>query len=153
MSDYHNIVLILPSVMSNDYFWHGSKFAYDTRRHDWSRGVLFSPRLVISHIRLLLARHYSWTVTPASNGESDHLLPPCVNKCYGIPSTSPKPYAFVSSTSVSHTIIDGWCKSRTGSFDLTLPVPEPVKDNIEIYRLLSCMLNKTNVQSFAKYSR
>ena len=38
MSDYHNIVLILPSVISNDYFWHGSKFAYDTRHHDWSRG-------------------------------------------------------------------------------------------------------------------
>ena len=64
MSDYHNIVLILPSVISNDYFWHGSKLAYDTRHHDWSRGVLFSPWLVISHRRLLLARDYSWTVTP-----------------------------------------------------------------------------------------
>ena len=64
MSDYHNIVLILPSVISNDYFWHGSKFAYDTRHHDWSRGVLFSPWLVISHRRLLLARDYFWTVTP-----------------------------------------------------------------------------------------
>ena len=38
MSDYHNIVLILPSAISNDYFWHGSKFAYDTRHRDWSRG-------------------------------------------------------------------------------------------------------------------
>ena len=41
MSDYHNIVLILPSVIPNDYFWHGGKFAYDTRHHDWSREVLF----------------------------------------------------------------------------------------------------------------
>ena len=45
MSDYHNIVPILPSVIPNDYFWTGRKFAsdYDTRHDDWSRGVLFSP--------------------------------------------------------------------------------------------------------------
>ena len=43
MSDYHNIVLILPSVITNDYFWTGGKFAYDTRHGDWSRGALFSP--------------------------------------------------------------------------------------------------------------
>ena len=38
----YNIVLFLPSVILNDYFWPGRKFAYDTRHHDWSRGVLFS---------------------------------------------------------------------------------------------------------------
>ena len=34
MSDYHNIVLILPSVIPLDYFWPGWKFAYETRPHD-----------------------------------------------------------------------------------------------------------------------
>ena len=52
-------------MISNDYFWHGSKFAYDTRHHDWSRGVLISPWLVILQIGLLLARDYFWPVTPA----------------------------------------------------------------------------------------
>ena len=38
---YHNIVLTIPSVILNDYFWTGGKFADDTRHGDWSRGVLF----------------------------------------------------------------------------------------------------------------
>ena len=33
MSDYHNIVLILPSVIPNDYFWPSGKLAHDTRHH------------------------------------------------------------------------------------------------------------------------
>ena len=65
MSEYHNIVLILPSAIPNDYFWTGGKFAYDTRHDDWSRGVLFSPWLVIRQRQLLLAWDYSWPVTPA----------------------------------------------------------------------------------------
>ena len=51
-----------------DYFWTGGKFADDTRHDDWSRGVLFSPWLVIPQRRLLLARDYSWHGTTPGTG-------------------------------------------------------------------------------------
>ena len=62
MSDYHNIVLILPSVISNDYFWHGNKFAYDTRHHDlvtWGAVLAVighSPKATTPGMGLLLDR-------------------------------------------------------------------------------------------------
>ena len=43
-------------MILTDYFWTGGKLADDTRHDDWSRGVLFSPWLVIPQRRLLLAR-------------------------------------------------------------------------------------------------
>ena len=51
----YNVVLILPSVIPNDYFWIGGEFADGTRHDDCSRRDWSFPKII---------GDYSWPVTP-----------------------------------------------------------------------------------------